>query len=168
MTTSGDGAEAVVGPPAINGEMVVSFTYTMAAGGKLERPYVAVWIEDAEALLVETVALFYQQDRRGARWLDHLDRWFSVDAQRIASDGIDTAATVSSPTRQAGEYIVAWDGLSNGQVVPAGPYFVCIEAAREEGPYSLIREPLDLNGSLPETSLPDDEELSNASVRVDG
>ncbi len=148
--------------------MVIAFTYTRDVGGKIESPYVAVWIEDEQGFLVETVALFYQQERRGNRWLDHLDRWFTVDAQRIAAGGADTTATISSATRPPGAYAVAWDGLSSGEVVPAGRYFICIEAVREEGPYSLIREPFDLVGSLAETALPDTGELSSASVRING
>lgn len=158
---------AFTGTPAVEGEMVVAFTYTMATGGKLENPYVAVWIEDQQELLIDTVALFFEQRRRGVRWLDHLDRWFDVDAERIAAGGLDTAATISSATREPGTYTVAWDGLADGAAVPAGRYYVCIESVREDGPYSLIREPFDLTGSLRETLLPDVGELSAASVRID-
>ena len=156
------------GVPAVAGEMVISFTYTRALGGKLESPYVAVWIEDDQGFLVETVALYYQQERRGARWLDHLDRWFLVDTQRIAAGGASNFAAISSATRQPGTYDVAWDGLSNGELTPAGHYYVCIESAREDGPYSLIREPFELTGSLTRTVLPDEGELSAASVLING
>lgn len=155
------------GSVAVAGEMVVTFTYTQGAGGKNEPPYVAVWIEDTAGRLVETVALFYEQGRRGGRWLDHLDRWFSVDAVRIAGGGEDTAATISSATRLPGVYTVAWDGSVGGVAAPSGPYFLCIEAVRENGPHSLIREAVDLTGSLPPTPLPGDGELSEASVRID-
>ncbi len=168
-TTSTTTEPTISGPGiAVDGEMVISFTYTRALGGKLESPYVAVWIEDDDGFLVDTVALFYQQERRGARWLDHLDRWFTVDAQRIAAGGVDTAATISAATRAPGAYSVAWDGVASEEVVPAGPYFVCIESVREDGPYSLIRERFNLTGSLPETRLPDVGELSLASVRING
>lgn len=167
-TTPTDGAAGPVGTAAVAGEMVISFTYTWGPEGKIEPPYVAVWIEDQDGFLVETVALYYEQGRKGARWLDHLDRWFSVDATRIEAGGADTAATISSATREPGTYAVAWDGLADGQPVPAGRYHVCIEAVREDGPYSLIREPFDLTGTLPETTLPDNGELSTASVRIDG
>ncbi len=160
-TTSGSLSAAVAGT------MAITFTYTRAAGGKLESPYVAVWIEDVSGQLLETVALFYEQSRRGARWLDHLDRWWAVDSSRIAAGGVDDAATISSATRPPGAYAVAWDGAADGQSLPAGDYFVCIESAREDGPYSLIRQPLTLNGTLAEMPLPDEGELSAASVRID-
>ncbi len=152
---------------AVAGEMIISFTYTRSAGGKIESPYVAVWIEDADGELLETIALFYEQTRRGARWLDHLDRWFAVDAARIAAGGTDNADTISSATRTPGTYDLAWDGTATGAPLGAGDYFICIESAREDGPYSLIREPLRLDGTLPTTPLPDTGELSAATVRID-
>jgi len=153
--------------PAVHGEMVISFTYTQAEGGKNERPYVAVWIEDAVGELATTVSLWYEQGRRGDRWLDHLNRWYSADLDRIAAGGRDDVATVSSATRAAGAYTVVWDGSIADTPATAGDYFVCVEAVREEGPYSLIRHPVTLQGDLPETTLPDDGELSLASVRID-
>ncbi len=155
------------GPLAVQGEMVIAFTYTQAAGGKNEPPYVAVWIEDARGELATTVSLWYEQGRRGDRWLDHLSRWYEAEADRVASGGVDGVATVSSATRTPGSYAVVWDGTIAGEAAPAADYFVCIEAVREDGPYSLIREPLMLDGALTETLLPDDGELSAATVRID-
>lgn len=161
--------EPTVAPPtnAVDGEMVISFTYTQAAGGKNERPYVAVWIEDQVGELVETVALWFQQRRRGERWLDHLHRWYEVEQDRLGAGGVDDVATVTSATRQPGAYAVVWDGTIDGVSAAPGQYFVCIEAVREEGPYSLIRVPFDLTGSLSDTPLPDEGELSAARVRID-
>ncbi len=156
----------VVSAPAVAGEMVVAFTYTRVGAGAIESPYVAVWVEDAGGELLETIALFYEQTRSGARWLDHLDRWFTGDSVRIAGGGTDDSATISSATRPPGEYAVTWDGAIDGTTVTAGQYFLCIESVREDGPLSLIREPLLLEGTLAPTPLPDDGELSAASVQV--
>ena len=170
--TTSDAAGATpttVRPPdpdelAVEGEMVISFTYTQGAGGKNEPPYIAVWIEDVAGELVSTVALWFEQRRRGQRWLDHLARWYGQD--------LDSITTISSATRAAGSYDVVWDGTiwdgtGNGVPVAAGDYVLCIEAVREDGPYSLICEPVSLNGSLPEMALPDVVELSAGSVRID-
>lgn len=151
---------------AIVGELVVSFTYTQGIGGKNERPYIAVWIENEAGELLETVSLWYEQGRRGARWLDHLDRWWAVDQSRIAGGGVDDSVVISSATRQAGSHAVAWDGTIDGTVAAAGRYFVCVEAAREEGPLSLVRETFDLVGSSFEAALPDSGELSAVTVRT--
>ena len=152
--------------PAVAGEMVIAFTYMRVGEGQLESPYVAVWIEDSNGDLLQTVGLFYEQTRRGARWLDHLDRWFTGDAARLADGRIDTSTTISSATRPPGEYAVTWDGTVDGTPAPAGTYFVCIESAREDGPYSLIRQPLVLEGTLVETTLTASGELSAASVQI--
>lgn len=152
---------------AVEGEMVISFTYTQAAGGKDERPYVAVWIEDAAGDLVETVALWYEQGRRGDRWLDHLTRWYDLNLAHVATGGIDDTVTISSATRTPGSYAVVWDGTIDGTPAAAGEYHVCIEAVREDGPYSLIRQALSLTGPIAESALPDDGELSAATVRID-
>ena len=154
------------GQPAVNGEMVVAFTFTQGAGGRNEHPYVVVWIEDTVGNLVTTVALYYEQSRRGSRWLDHLDKWYPADAARVAAGGENNRATISSATRAAGEYLVAWDGTADGVRVSAGDYFICIESVREEGPLSLICEPITLNGELQVTPLPDTGELSMASVQI--
>ena len=153
--------------PAIAGSMVISFTYTHGPVGKIEPPYVAVWVENAQGELLDTIALFFEQTRRGGRWLDHLDTWYARDTERIRGGGTDTARTISSATRPPGDYAVSWDGFAQGVQLPEGDYFIAVEAAREDGPYSLIREPFRLTGSLATTQLPDDEELSGASVRID-
>ena len=147
--------------------MVISFTYTQGVGGENERPYVAVWIEDEAGRLLETVSLWFEQRRRGTRWLDHLDRWYEVDRGRVANGGLNNSTAISSPTRSPGAYAVAWDGTVNDVPAPAGNYFICIEAAREPGIYSLIREPFQLTGSLAPTALPANGELSGAAVRID-
>ena len=154
-------APTAVPDRAVAGDLVVEFTYTQAAGGKNERPYIAVWVEDADANLVQTISLWYEQGRRGERWLDHLTQWYAADQASAAAD------TVSSATRSAGSYAVAWDGLVAGEPTPVGDYRVFVESAREDGPYSLTSASVSLAGSLSPLNLPDDGELSQVSVRID-
>ncbi len=162
-TTTGNGAAAV----APGQDLVIAFTYQQLPGGKNVPPYIAVWIEDAAGSLVETVALWYQQFGRGERWLPDLRRWFGVDQQRIAEGGSDVVAAVSGPTRQPGSYQVAWAGrVDGGATASAGTYHVCIESARERGPYSLVRQSVELKGSSIQIELPADNELVDASVRT--
>lgn len=146
--------------------MIVAFTYEQVSGGKNVPPYVAVWIEDGSGNLLTTVTLWYQQFGRGERWLPDLARWYNVDQSRIAAGGADTVDAISGATRSPGSYQVAWNGTANGSAVPAGNYFVCIESARERGPYSLIRQAISLNGSPQQQDLSSDGELINASVSV--
>lgn len=144
----------------IEGEMTVRFTYA-AAGSRVRNPYVAVWIEDADGALVDTIALWFLQSQKGMRWLDDLRRWSSVDGSSITID------TVSSATRTPGDYALTWDLTDvDGRPIAAGDYHVCIEAAREHGPYSLIRQEIVL-GSGDVTIEPNpDGELSDATIDV--
>lgn len=148
------------------GTMVVSFTYEQQSGGKNVPPYVAVWIEDGAGNLLTTVALWYQQFGRGERWLPDLTRWYNVDQTRIAAGGSDMVDAISSPTRSPGSFQVAWDGQVSGSAAPVGSYFVCIESARERGPYSLIRQSVNLDGSAQQQDLSSDGELVGASLAI--
>jgi hypothetical protein len=61
---------------------------------------------------------------------------------------------------------VAWDGRdANGAGVSQGTYFVCIEAAREHGPYELIRQEITLGATAFESKLADNGELTAATVK---
>ncbi len=141
-------------------EMVVAFSYTPSAtGGRVRNPYVAVWVEDEGGELVDTIALWYLQTQKGTRWLTDLRRWYSVDGSQSTVDA------VSSATRTPGDYRVVWNTSDTaGQQIVAGDYFVCIEAAREHGPYSLIREPISISAESMTIALGSDGELDNAGV----
>lgn len=145
--------------------MIVTFTYQQGSGGKNVAPYTAVWLEDVDGLLVHTIALWREQDRKGAKYLPELKRWFSVNETQ--PDGVEAVDVVAGPTRFPGQYTVTWSGESDlTGVAAAGNYFVCIEASREDGPYSLIREPVTLIGQPVDQSLPDNSELIGASVSI--
>ena len=73
---------------------------------------------------------------------------------------------MSGPTRSPGSYQVAWDGRVDGAPAPSGNYFVCVESARERGPYSLIRQSVALTGSTQQQNLSNDGELVDASMAV--
>jgi len=147
-------------PP--DGELVVRFTYQAdSAGGRARNPYIAVWVEDDAGELVDTLALWYLQSRKGSQWLPDLIRWSSVDGSAT------TVSAVSGATRRPGDHSLAWDGTDiTGSRAPQGEYFICIESAREHGPYSLIREALTLSGHAFTTALAADGELVNASVEI--
>ena len=148
--------------------MVVSFTYTADRSrtkkGKIENPYIAVWIENADGELVDTIALLFLQHHKKenpAKWLPDLRRWYNVDGSN------DTVDTISSATRAPGDYSVVWDGTdSDGSLIPQGDYFISIESVREKGRYSLIREPIQIIGDAFAMELPDQGELNNASIEI--
>ena len=125
-------------------------------GGYARRPYVAVWIEDADHKPVRRLALWY----RKPRWLPDL-RSFS-DAQRESP--IDLMS-ITSATRSAGEYSLVWDGKNDqGQFVEQGNYTVFIEAAREHGTYQLMKQSMKFDGKAKTQAIAGNEELSAASL----
>ena len=147
------------------GQLVINFTYSAADGGQLHSPYIAVWIEDEAGEMVKTVSLWYKS--RESKYLNELTRWATVESAFESAGKTDPVDTVSGATRVAGAYTVAWDGTdADGAAVALGNYFVCIEAARERGPYELIRGAVAIDGSASTTPLDDNGELSAASVEL--
>jgi hypothetical protein len=158
-TPSGDALPAAA-------ELQIAFTFSAAAGNgrPSKNPYIAVWIEDGSGAMVRTVSLWLQTGK-GQKWWPDLTRWYRQDAARAASGGPATADTITGATRTAGDYRVSWDGTDyDGARVAQGQYHVCIEAAREHGPYELIREALTLGAAGFEQALPAENELTRATV----
>lgn len=153
-------------PLPAGAELQIAFTFAAAsAGGRPARnPYIAVWIEDANGRMVQTVSLWLQSGK-GEKWWRDLTRWYKLDTARAAGGGPSTAETVTGATRTAGDYTVAWDGNDYaGARVGQGTYYVCIEAAREHGPYQLIREKLALGTAPVQQALTAKGELTAATV----
>lgn len=159
-TSSADSTSIAATYPA-GAEMLVRFTYTASSGGQVRNPYIAVWVEDDGGELVAPIALWFLQSQKGTRWLSELRRWYSVDGST------ETVQTVSSATRTPGDYALTWDGTDlDGNLVDQGEYSICIEAAREHGPYSLIRESFTIGDQPFTRDLADNQELTNASVAL--
>ena len=146
-------------------EVAINFTFAASDGFRVKNPYVAVWIEDSGGLLLRTVALFYKE--REAKYLRDLSRWYRGYSDWVATGGPDNAVSVSGATRLPGEYAVAWDGKDGqGKTVAQGMYWICIEAARERGPYELIREQITVGSKMSTTTLAPSGELTAASVEL--
>jgi hypothetical protein len=128
---------------------------------RARRPYVAVWVEDADKHPVRTLALWYQRPR----WLPELRAWYRGDRQRAATEGTEITGSVSSATRPSGKYKLKWDGKDNkGNLVKAGKYTVFIEAAREHGTYQIMRQEMDFSGTPQEIQLPGGTEIASATL----
>ncbi len=148
-------------------ELAIAFTFEVqGGGGRINNPYVVVWVEDASGKLLRTVGLWFQRGR-GLRYLDQLSRWFEVDSARINSGGVDTAESTSSPTRLPGAYSLAWDGTDDqGIPVPHGKYILFIEAARERGPYEIIQQQITIGPEGLKQALAANGELTKASIEL--
>jgi hypothetical protein len=148
---------------AAGSELVVNFAYeAISQFGFINNPYVAVWIEDAQGDLVQTLSVWWLVSQKGTRFLPQLRRWVHVDGT------VDTLKAVSGATRTPGQYSLAWDGTNlDGDMVDKGTYYINIESAREHGYYSLIREPIDLEDSSLTVQLPSNGELTSATATFD-
>lgn len=148
-------------------EMNVEFEITKPENsGRWRRPYVAVWIEDQDEYPVKTLSLFLMANNPGPRWHRDLRRWYASDQLRLLSDEMKLIGTVSKPTRNAGNYKVAWDGKDDhGKVLKEGKYTLYIEAAREHGTYQLIKYPFELGAKSFEDELKGNVEIKTAKVQ---
>lgn len=142
-------------------ELLVEFTFEAAAdGGRVNNPYIAVWVEDTDGNLVKTISLWALQSQKGEKWLTDLQRWASVS-------GATADDSVSGATKVAGSYTVAWDGTDDdGNTVSQGEYVLNIEAAREHGPYELISEPIVVSDKGFAMELTPNGELTAASATL--
>jgi hypothetical protein len=140
-------------------QLAVAFTYApTASGGRVNNPYIAVWIEDASSALVKALAVWYKTGK-DAHYLSELTAWTDTDGSSSA------LSTVSGATRTPGDYSLLWDGTDlDGKRVATGDYFVAIESAREHGPHSLIRQSLSLADQPFTTNLSSNGELTGAAA----
>lgn len=137
-------------------QLGIAFEIIAPDGFRYKPPYVAVWLENSQGLPIHTLALWFEQSNKGSRWLNELKRWYRSG---------NLESTVSSPTRLPGRYNLAWDGKDNkGNLVNQGEYYICIEMAREHGPYQLFREKLNLNSSALKRSFTPEGELKTVSL----
>ncbi|RRA49021.1 DUF2271 domain-containing protein [Acidipila sp. EB88] len=142
-------------------ELRINLDLPRIQDARYRRPYVAVWVEDADHYPVRTLALWTQN----SRWLPDLKTWYRDDQIRSLTEGTDVSRTISSATRPPGQYTLTWDGKDNeGKLVKAGTYTLCVEAAREHGGYDLQRHPLDFNGKPQQATLPEATELGATTL----
>ncbi|MCB5362754.1 DUF2271 domain-containing protein [Pusillimonas sp. CC-YST705] len=107
------------------------------------RPYVAIWLENADRSVVRDLAVWYDHampKAEGKKWLKDMRQWWRVSGRNQE----ELAEGVTGATRAPGSHtltIAADDArLAN---LPAGKYELAVEASREKGGRELIRLPLE-------------------------
>lgn len=154
-------AKAIAGAWDSNFELGVELNLPRIDDARYRRPYVAVWIEDADHFPVRTLTLWTQNPR----WLPELKQWYRDDQIRNLSEGTDISKTIGSATRPAGKYNLKWDGKDNeGKLVKAGKYTVVVEASREHGSYQVERHELNFTGTPSQATLPAGAELGTVTL----
>ncbi len=154
-------AAAAAAVPA-SAQLLVNFTY-FAEGTRVLNPYIAVWVETPEGEMVNTISLWLKREK--SRYLDHLKRWYNAEANLLDEGGPNTLDAVSGASRPAGDYQVVWQCTDVfGDRVATGDYVLCVEAAREHGPYELVSGPITLGSEAFTVTLADSGELSAVSA----
>ncbi len=147
-------------------KLVLDFEINRPAGGRLQRPYVAVWIEDKDEFPVRTLVLWLQTSGPGPRWHRDLKRWYKQDAMRKLVDETNLIGTVSAATKPPGIYKAAWDGKDDsGKPVSQGKYTLYVEAAREHGTYQLLSKVIEIGADPSEGALGENVEIKSAKYK---
>ncbi len=142
-------------------ELAVALELPRIDDARYRRPYVAVWVEDADHFPVRTLALWTQNPR----WLPELKSWYRDDQIRNLAEGTDVSKTVGSATRPPGHYMLKWDGKDNdGKPVKSGKYTIVVEASREHGGYQIDRKELDFSGQPQQAALSVGKELGTVTL----
>jgi len=98
---------------------------TIDAGARYRRPYVAVWVENADGKAVRTITVW----GNNPRYTKDLSHWW-----KFAQGDQALIKAVTRATRAPGKYTLAWDGKDDkGALVPRGTYTVQVEVHREHG-----------------------------------
>jgi thiamine biosynthesis lipoprotein ApbE len=149
-------------PVAAPMDLLITLELARIDDPRYRRPYVAIWVEDADHFPVRTISLWFQKPR----WLPDLKTWYHSDQVRNLAEGSDISATVSSATRSPGKYTLRWDGKDNaGKPVKSGKYTILIEAAREHGTYGIMRQEINWDGKTAANfTLPGNTEIASASL----
>ena len=94
----------------------------------MQRPYVAVWVENTAGKLVRVLAFWANK----AKYFSELSSFWNI------TDGNENLlASTSRATRDAGTYQLVWDGLdSDRKPVPPGTYRIVVETNQEHGSYA--------------------------------
>lgn len=105
------------------------------------RPYVAIWIEDANGKVATNLSVWYDvalKDREGEKWLKDIRQWWRRTGRELTLpvDG------VSGPTRPPGVAKVNYGADNKAlQALQPGDYKLVIEASREVGGRELVEIP---------------------------
>lgn len=123
------------------------------------RPYVAVWVEDEQQSPVRLIALWTEKPD----WLKDLRRFW----RKIGRSDNQLVDAVSGATRKPGSYTLTWDGKDDkGTDLPAGKYTLFVEAAREQGGRSLLKQEFVLPGNGQVIEAGPDSELGTVKMTL--
>ena len=123
------------------------------------RPYVAVWVEDAQQQPVKLIALW----RKEPDWLKDIRRFW----RKIGRSDTALVDAMTGATRTPGQYRLSWDGTNDqGQALAPGAYTLYVEASREQGGRSLQKIDFQLKGQPQQHNAAAAEELGPLTLTL--
>lgn len=129
---------------AFSETMTIDVTVPAIHEEPYHRPYMAVWIETPERVGMHTIAVWHEKKK----WLKDLRQWW----RKLGRESHAKYDAVTKATPKPGSYKLMWDGKdSDGNPLAAGEYYICIEAAREDGGRDFIKQKIQLGMQVPQT-----------------
>ncbi len=104
------------------------------------RPYVAIWIEDADQTIAANLAVWYQVRGDHTKWLPDLRQWWRRGGRdlKVPVDGLTGA------TRPVGQHTLKFDAARQPLAgLEPGKYTLVVEAVREVGGREALRIPFE-------------------------
>lgn len=139
-------------------ELAINFELNVIAGNS-HRPFAAIWVEDANKVVVRNLALWYNKPK----WIPDLRNWYRINGENFKAD-MSNYASVTGATRSPGKYTIKWDGKNDkGVYVPQGKYTIIIETAKEHGTDEILRQEMELKKSNQKASATGNVEISNVT-----
>lgn len=129
---------------------------TIANTNKYRRPYVAIWIENAEGKPVRTLAVWGQ----APKYLKDLFDWW-----KFARGDNALIKAVTRATRGPGKYDLSWDGKDEkGNALPQGTYTLKVEVHREHGKHIVQSGKIECKDKAAKAVLEKNEETAATTV----
>ena len=132
---------AIGAAPALAADLNVTVEVPRLSVAEYHKPYVAIWIEAADASAAGTLAVWYDADSKedkGVKWLKDMRQWWRKAGREMTfpADG------VSGATRAPGPQKVVFSGAKGAlKSLKPGQYNLVVEAAREVGGHEAVRVP---------------------------
>jgi len=118
-------------------ELSLKYTIPNLRTRDYKRPYVAIWVGDAEGRPIKNLLLLGSEQR----WAQSNSVWW----RRVGRRSGLPANNVTRPTRAPGSYEVRWDGRDDsGNILLQGDYELYLEASREHGGRNYLAIPFTL------------------------
>jgi hypothetical protein len=133
---------ALLSGPALADSMEIEIGIPQLNVAEYHRPYIAAWIARPDHTVAANLAVWYQQEKRGAdegeTWLKDLRQWW----RRAGRDLQMPVDGVSGPTQAPGLRTLRIPGDSLAiQALTPGDYVLTVEAVREVGGREMVQIP---------------------------